>query len=448
MTEMSILARLFSLEGKTAFVTGGATGIGRMITTALTGAGATVMIASRKLEACRKTADEINAEGHPGTVEAFAGDVATEDGVKALADEVRTRTDRLDILFNNAGVSWGAPLEQFPYHAWQKVFSVNVAGLFAMTQQLLPLLDKAATLQDPARIVNLGSVMGAAPLGENVYSYASSKAAVHHLTRCLAKEFSGRHITVNAFAPGPFQSKMTDFATGTDEKAAKVGAGVPMGRIGSPDDIAGAALFLCGRGGAICHGGDPAARRRHRGRDRARTVSGGLMSAASAAAAATETRLRESLVSLAEYRSHLGGEELLSDWLTVDQAMIDTFADATHDHQFIHVDPERAKAETPFGGTIAHGFLTLSLLSTLAYTALPGVVGTRMGINYGFEKVRFLSPVKAGARVRGRFRMIELKERAVSLQTSWESTVEIEKAIKPALSAHWITLAVLDAPAE
>ena len=173
------------------------------------------------------------------------------------------------------------------------------------------------------------------------------------------------------------------------------------------------------------------------------------MSAASAAAsaAATETRLRESLVPLADYRAHLRGEELLSDWVTVDQAMIDTFADATRDHQFIHVDPERARVETPFGGTIAHGFLTLSLLSTLAYTALPGVVGTRMGINYGFEKVRFLSPVKAGARVRGRFRMIELKERAVSLQTSWDSTIEIEKAIKPALSAHWITLAVLDAPA-
>ena len=253
-TTMPILDHLFSLEGKTALVTGGATGIGRMIATALAGAGARVLIASRKAEACEATAAEINAGNPPGKVEGFAGDVSTEEGVEALAAAVRERTDRLDILFNNAGVSWGAPLEEFPYSAWRKVLDVNVAGLFTVTQKLLPLLEKAATPDDPARIVNLGSVMGAAPLGERVYSYAASKAAVHHLTRCLAKELSRRHVTVNAFAPGPFQSKMTAFATGTDEKAERVGRGVPMGRIGSPDDIAGAALFLCGRGGAYTTG--------------------------------------------------------------------------------------------------------------------------------------------------------------------------------------------------
>ncbi|KAB0678885.1 MaoC family dehydratase [Aureimonas leprariae] len=157
-----------------------------------------------------------------------------------------------------------------------------------------------------------------------------------------------------------------------------------------------------------------------------------------------EADLRARLVPLEAYRRHLNGDDFVSGWLAVDQPMIDTFADATRDHQFIHVDPERARAEAPFGGTIAHGFLTLSLLSTLAFEALPGVEGTRMGINYGFEKVRFIAPVKSGARVRGRFRLVGLVERAVSLQSSWEVAIEIESGAKPALTAHWITLAVIE----
>ncbi|MEE2949700.1 MAG: MaoC family dehydratase [Pseudomonadota bacterium] len=160
----------------------------------------------------------------------------------------------------------------------------------------------------------------------------------------------------------------------------------------------------------------------------------------------TERRLKERLVSLESYRGHVGGEAFTSDWLVVDQGMIDRFAEATHDFQFIHVDPDRARAESPFGGTIAHGFLTLSLLSTLAYDALPGVSGTKMGVNVGFDKVRFVSPVKSGARVRGVFKMTALKERAVSLQTSWEATIEIDGSIKPALAADWITLAIFDEP--
>lgn len=153
--------------------------------------------------------------------------------------------------------------------------------------------------------------------------------------------------------------------------------------------------------------------------------------------------IRAKLIPLDDYRKLLNGEELVSDWVTVDQSMINTFADATLDYQFIHVDPERAR-ETPFSGTIAHGFLTLSLLSTLAFDAMPGVERARMGVNYGFDRVRFNSAVKVGARVRGKFHLVGLTERAVSIQSAWDTVIEIEGVKKPALEAHWITLTLLD----
>ncbi len=251
---MSYLDDLFGVAGKTALVTGGATGIGRMIAEGLAAGGARVLIASRKGEACEKAAAEINASGVAGSVEGFAGDVGTEEGVRALAEAVKARTDTLHILFNNAGVTWGEPIDTFPHKAWARVMDVNVAGLFTLTQQLMPLLEAAATKEDPARVVNLGSVMGHWPLGDGAYSYSASKAAVHHLTKIMAKELADRQITFNAFAPGPFQSKMTAFATADAEQAAKVGADVPIGRIGQPSDIAGAALFLCSKAGAYITG--------------------------------------------------------------------------------------------------------------------------------------------------------------------------------------------------
>lgn len=245
---------LFDLSGRTALVTGGATGIGRMAAEGLMAAGARVLIASRKDDACRRAAEGLNELGLAGKAEGFAGDVATEEGVAALAADVGARTESLDILMNNAGTSWGAPLGEFPHHAWERVMRVNVTGLFQLTQALLPRLEAAATDARPARVVNVGSVMGETAHGDRAYSYAASKAAVHHLTRILAKELAARRITVNALAPGPFVSNMTAFATADEDTRSRVGAQVPLGRVGRPEDIAAALQFLCGPGGGYVTG--------------------------------------------------------------------------------------------------------------------------------------------------------------------------------------------------
>lgn len=246
--------KLFGLSGKTALVTGGATGIGRMAAEGLVAAGARVFIASRKEEACLRAAKDLNALGYSGEAEGFSGDVATEEGIAALTAEIGKRADRLDILMNNAGTSWGMPLGQFPYEAWDRVMRLNVTGLFHLTQSLLPMLDAAASDANPARVVNVGSVMGETPHGDRAYSYAASKAAVHHLTKILAKELADRRITVNALAPGPFVSKMTAFATADENVRGKVGAQVPLGRVGCPEDIAAALQYLCGAGGGYVTG--------------------------------------------------------------------------------------------------------------------------------------------------------------------------------------------------
>jgi NAD(P)-dependent dehydrogenase (short-subunit alcohol dehydrogenase family) len=167
---LGFLETLFSAGGKTALVTGGASGIGRMCAEALVQAGARVMIASRKGEVCGAVAAELNALGAPGSAEGFVGDVATEQGIAALVKAVGARTDKLHILVNNAGRSWGEPLETFPFSAWEKVMTLNVAGMFTLTRDLLPLLEKTGTADDPARVVNLGSVMGSTPLGDGAYS--------------------------------------------------------------------------------------------------------------------------------------------------------------------------------------------------------------------------------------------------------------------------------------
>ena len=242
---------LFSVAGRTALVTGGATGIGRICAEALLSAGARVLIASRKAEACEAAARELSVIG---PCEGFGGTVATEQGVAALAEETRRRAGRLDILVNNAGVSWGAPFEKFEWKGWERVLGVNVIGLFTLTRDLMPLLLESASQERPATIINIGSVIGAITQSESAYSYAASKGAVHHLTRILAIEFAGRHVTVNAIAPGFFKTKMTAFALDRQGRLAAAEAGVPMRRLGRPEDLAATVLYLAGRGGAYTTG--------------------------------------------------------------------------------------------------------------------------------------------------------------------------------------------------
>ena len=150
---------------------------------------------------------------------------------------------------------------------------------------------------------------------------------------------------------------------------------------------------------------------------------------------------------LAAAQTRIGTEIGVSDWIMVDQAMIDAFAEVTHDHQWIHVDPVRAAAETPFGGTIAHGFLTLSVLSPMAYETLPSIEGTTMGINYGFDRIRFAMPVRSGARIRARFKLTDADIRPSGrVLNTYDVTMEIDGMNKPAFTAIWLTLSVIEPP--
>lgn len=248
---MSFFDDIFSLAGRTALVTGGATGIGRMASEALVRAGAKVYIASRKLGACEVVAQELAPYGEVVTLSA---DLSTEEGVARLAEEMASRETRLDILMNNAGKTWGASFGDFPWKAWDGVMSVNVSAVFALTQALTPLLEAAASEDSPARIINVGSVVGTQPVGNNAYSYAASKAAVHHLTKVLSHELAPRHITVNAIAPGPFPSRMMAFVTENEALSQIALKTVPLGRFGRFEDVAGALLLLCGRGGSYMTG--------------------------------------------------------------------------------------------------------------------------------------------------------------------------------------------------
>lgn len=250
----SYLEHLFSLDGRTALVTGGSSGIGFMMAQALVMAGADVVIASRKQVECEAAVKRLNAMKGIGRAAAIIADVSKEDGIASLTDAIVQRWDALSILINNAGRNWGAQMGEVPYKSWENVFSLNVTAPFELCQRLLPLLSRAGKPDDPARVINTGSSAGIQPIGNNAFSYAASKAAVHHLTRVLARELAGHHVAVNSIAPGPFESRMMMLATPDEVTHKAVTDMVPLRRWGTVSDVAGVTLFLCGRGGAYVTG--------------------------------------------------------------------------------------------------------------------------------------------------------------------------------------------------
>ncbi|MFZ9053438.1 MAG: SDR family oxidoreductase [Woeseiaceae bacterium] len=243
---------LFNLDGKIALVTGGSRGIGRMMAQGLLQAGARVYVTARSADVCEQTATELS---HYGTCEALPADINDEEARQRLVADIDVRDGRLDILINNAGRAWGDSFENYTTEAFEKVLQLNVTALFAMTRDCTPLLEKAASARDPARVINIGSIDGLhipRVHGIGTYAYSASKAAVHHLTRHLAVELGSRHITVNAVAPGFFPSAMTEKTF--EHFGDKLASNSLLGRVGEPEDIAGIAIYLGSRAGAYVHG--------------------------------------------------------------------------------------------------------------------------------------------------------------------------------------------------
>ncbi|MBN8557551.1 MAG: SDR family oxidoreductase [Proteobacteria bacterium] len=236
------VAKLFSLQGRSALVTGGSRGIGRMIAEGFLRAGARVYISARKAEACDAAARELSAIGPCVSLPA---DVSTLDGIKALVAAYQKHEPSLDILVNNAGAAWGAPYAEFPESGWDKVADLNLKTPFFLTQALTPLLKAAAT-DHLAKVIHIASIDGISVNPWETYSYAASKAGLIHLTKRMALTLAPERIIVSAIAPGPFASEMNKSAR---DHADEVAQRTPAGRIGTPEDMAGAAIYLASRAG-------------------------------------------------------------------------------------------------------------------------------------------------------------------------------------------------------
>lgn len=242
---------LFDVSGRIMLVTGGSRGIGAMIAEGLVRRGARVVITSRRQDACDETAHRLAVSG---TCVGWAADLADDQQLDALVRRLRDTYGRLDVLVNNAGASWGAPIDDYPMAGFDKVVAVNLRAVFRLAQAALPLLEAAATPADPARIINIGSIDALVTSEAQAYAYGASKAAVHHLTRQLARHLADRNVLVNTIAPGPFPTKMLAFLLDDPDGRAAVERGVPLGRIGTADDITGAVVYLAGRAGSYLTG--------------------------------------------------------------------------------------------------------------------------------------------------------------------------------------------------
>lgn len=243
------MKNLFDLQGRIALVTGGSRGIGEMIATGFVANGVRTYISSRKADACASTAERLSGAGECISIPA---DLSSLEGIESLAGKLAGREERLDILVNNAGAVWGESIDEFPESGWDKVLAINLKSPFFLTRRLLPLLEKAGTHENPARVINIGSVDGLHVTPMPTFSYGASKAGLHHLTRILAAHLASRHINVNAIAPGPFQSKMMEHTLKTAGE--RIVQQIPRKRIGEPTDMAGAAIFLASQAASYVTG--------------------------------------------------------------------------------------------------------------------------------------------------------------------------------------------------